>query len=173
MALYSGNCRGCKRGIDTPLWVHASGLVRRQRRVTDSWVSGRFWVVVSSFGLKTLNEAQHVILAGQIARILKPGGQFALIEASDPKTWVLRPVYRFYLDRVLPLIERLFLRGADDFSMIGAYTRNFGDCAQFAESLKAEGLDVQLKRHFRLCNQCGWEQTQRRNVDLCGMCLFS
>ncbi|WP_353308258.1 class I SAM-dependent methyltransferase [Shimia sp. NS0008-38b] len=103
MALYSGNCRGCKRGIDTPLLVHASGLVRRQRRVADSCVSGWFWVVVSSFGLKTFNEAQHVILAGQIARILKRGGQFALIEASDPKTWVLRPVYRFYLDRVLPL----------------------------------------------------------------------
>ncbi|WP_353309608.1 hypothetical protein [Shimia sp. NS0008-38b] len=57
----------------------------------------------------------------------------------------------FAIDRVLPLIERLFLRGADDFSMIGAYTRNFGDCAQFAEALKAEDLDVQLKRHFFGC----------------------
>ena len=29
---------------------------------------------------------------------------FSLVEAADPKGWVLRPVYRLYLDRVLPLM---------------------------------------------------------------------
>lgn len=108
-------------------------------------------MVVSSFGLQTFNAAQQRVLADQIARLLKPGGSFALIEASDPKGWVLRPLYRLYLDRVLPLVERLFLSGAQDFSMIGQYTRGFGDCQPMAQALQDAGLRVVFKRHFFGC----------------------
>jgi ubiquinone/menaquinone biosynthesis C-methylase UbiE len=108
-------------------------------------------MVVSTFGLKTFNKDQQTILAGQIARLLKPGGSFSLIEASDPNGWILRPLYRFYLDRALPQVERFFLKGAQDFSMIGAYTRNFGSSAHMAEALCAAGLTVSLRKHFFGC----------------------
>jgi demethylmenaquinone methyltransferase/2-methoxy-6-polyprenyl-1,4-benzoquinol methylase len=112
---------------------------------------GQADIVVSTFGLKTFNADQQAVLARQVARMLKPGGQFSLIEASDPKGWPLRPFYRFYLDRMLPQIERFFLKGAHDFSMIGAYTRNFHDCAHMAEALQDAGLEVSLRRHFFGC----------------------
>ncbi len=108
-------------------------------------------LLVSTFGLKTFDRGQQAELAKQISRILKPGGSFALIEASDPKGWALRPLYRFYLDKLLPTVERYFLRGANDFSMIGTYTRNFGDCSEMAKALKAAGLEVTLKKHFFGC----------------------
>jgi ubiquinone/menaquinone biosynthesis C-methylase UbiE len=108
-------------------------------------------MVVSTFGLKTFNPDQQAVLAMQIARMLKPGGSFALIEASDPKGWMLRPFYRLYLDRMLPLIERFFLKGAQDFSMIGTYTRNFGNCAHVADALRTAGLTVVLEKHFFGC----------------------
>ena len=108
-------------------------------------------VVVSTFGLKTFDTRQQTILAEQIARILKPGGTFSLIEASDPKGWVLRPLYRFYLDRLLPKVEALFLKGANDFSMIGTYTQNFGDSSHMAHALKAAGLEVEMRKHFFGC----------------------
>lgn len=108
-------------------------------------------ILVSTFGLKTFNASQQADLARQIARILKPGGSFALIEASDPKGWVLRPIYRLYLDKMLPMVERYFLRGANDFSMIGTYTRNFGDIKQMAAALTEAGLSVQLRKHFFGC----------------------
>jgi ubiquinone/menaquinone biosynthesis C-methylase UbiE len=108
-------------------------------------------IVVSTFGLKTFNAAQQAVLARQIARMLKPGGQFALIEASDPKGWLLRPLYRFYLDRALPVIEGVFLKGAQDFSMIGTYTRHFHNCGQMEAALRAAGLNVTMKRHFFGC----------------------
>ena len=41
--------------------------------------------MVSTFGLKTFNHEQHGRLAALIARCLKPGGVFSMIEASDPK----------------------------------------------------------------------------------------
>jgi len=107
--------------------------------------------LVSTFGLKTFNPEQHARLAKLVARVLKPGGGFALIEASDPKGWFLRPLYLFHLKGVLPWIERLFLQGAQDFSMIGTYSTNFGDASGLAEMLRAEGLEVTFRKHFFGC----------------------
>jgi len=119
--------------------------------LTAELAPGQADLVVSTFGLKTFNAEQQAILAKQIARILKPGGHFALIEASDPTGWIFRPLYRFYLDRVLPNVERFILKGANDFSMIGDYTREFGDCSEMAQALREEGLQVEFRRHFFGC----------------------
>jgi len=107
--------------------------------------------VVSTFGLKTMNPKQHAELARLIARVLKPGGVFSLIEASDPKGWVLRPLYLFHLKTVLPLVERFLLRGAQDFAMIGAYSTSFGDARNFARMMADNGLDVQFRKYFFGC----------------------
>jgi demethylmenaquinone methyltransferase/2-methoxy-6-polyprenyl-1,4-benzoquinol methylase len=107
--------------------------------------------IVSTFGLKTFNRVQQERFAEMMARILKPGGSFSLIEASDPKGWWLRPLYLFHLRVVLPMIERLFLRGARDFAMIGAYSMNFGDAAFFADMLRHHGLEVEYRQYFFGC----------------------
>jgi ubiquinone/menaquinone biosynthesis C-methylase UbiE len=107
--------------------------------------------VIATFGLKTFSSEQHARFAALVARILKPGGSFAMIEASDPKGWILRPFYMFYLTRFLPLIERLFLKGAQDFAMIGEYSSRFGDASQFAGMLESEGLSVRFRKHFFGC----------------------
>ena len=74
-----------------------------------------------------------------------------MIEASDPRGWILRPLYLFHLKAVLPLVERTLLRGAQDFAMIGTYSTAFGDASAFAEMLRSEGLDVTFKRYFFGC----------------------
>ena len=107
--------------------------------------------VISTFGLKTFDDQQQQELARLVGRVLKTGGVFSFIEASEPKGWWLRPLYMFYLRRLLPLVERILLRGAQDFAMIGAYTSNFGDISRFAGYLAAEGLDVHVTRYFFGC----------------------
>lgn len=107
--------------------------------------------LVSTFGLKTFNPAQHARLAVLVARVLKPGGVFSMIEASDPKGWILRPLYLFHLKRFLPLIERLFLKGAQDFAMIGTYSTNFGDASGLAKMLEAQGMEVEYRKFFFGC----------------------
>ncbi|MEQ1953724.1 class I SAM-dependent methyltransferase [Mesorhizobium yinganensis] len=107
--------------------------------------------VISTFGLKTFNPEQHRRLAKLIARCLKPGGVFSMVEASDPKGWWLRSLYLFHLKVVLPTIERIFLRGAQDFAMIGTYSTNFGDASAFAGMLREEGLEVEYRRLFFGC----------------------
>lgn len=107
--------------------------------------------VISTFGLKTFNPSQHAQLAKLIARVLKPGGVFSLIEASDPKGWRHRPLYLFHLKTILPLVERALLRGAQDFAMIGAYSANFGDAGDFTRMLQNEGLKAEFRRYFFGC----------------------
>ena len=63
-----------------------------------------------------------------------------MIEASDPKGWWLRPLYLLHLKLVLPLVERILLRGAQDFSMIGTYSTNFGSAAEIAAMLRSTAL---------------------------------
>ena len=107
--------------------------------------------VISTFGLKTFNAHQHAQLARLIAKCLKSGGAFSMIEASDPRGWWLRPLYLFHLKVVLPLIESVLMRGAEDFSMIGTYSTNFGDASGIAEYLRQEGLEVRFTRYFFGC----------------------
>ena len=107
--------------------------------------------VISTFGLKTFNPEQHQRLAHLTARVLKPGGRFAFIEASDPKGWWLRWLYLLHLKLVLPTIERLVLRGAQDFAMIGTYSTNFGDARNFVGMLSKAGLDAEFRKAFYGC----------------------
>lgn len=121
--------------------------------------------VLSTFGLKTFNPEQHKQLAKLVSRTLKPGGVFSFIEASDPKGWLLRPLYLFHLKFVLPLFERFILRGAQDFAMIGSYSTNFGNASQFGEMLKSNGLEVEFKKYFFGCatGVAGFKPTQNRS----------
>jgi demethylmenaquinone methyltransferase/2-methoxy-6-polyprenyl-1,4-benzoquinol methylase len=147
--------------ISHQMHVHALEVLHKERAdkithlevnaLTTALPDGMADVVFSTFGLKTFNAEQHVVLAQQVARLLKPGGAFSLIEASDPKGWIGRPFYRLYMDRIIPLVEKLFLKGAEDFSMIGPYTKGFGNCSGFAEALRAEGLEVTYHAHFFGC----------------------
>jgi demethylmenaquinone methyltransferase/2-methoxy-6-polyprenyl-1,4-benzoquinol methylase len=52
---------------------------------------------------------------------------------------------------LLPFVERTFLRGAQDFAMIGTYCSNFGNAAAFGEMLRAQGLEVTFRRYFFGC----------------------
>jgi ubiquinone/menaquinone biosynthesis C-methylase UbiE len=107
--------------------------------------------VVATFGLKTFNKVQHQELARLVRRVLKPGGSFAFVEASDARGWWLRPLYLFHLKIVLPMIERSVLRGAQDFAMIGAYCEAFGDARGFGAALAQEGLKVEFRKLFFGC----------------------
>jgi ubiquinone/menaquinone biosynthesis C-methylase UbiE len=108
-------------------------------------------IIVCSFGLKTFNKEQQAKIAQYVAVTLKSSGAFSFVEASDPKGWALRGLYRFYMCRVLPLIERLFLNGAQDFAMIGDYTAAFVDSGHFANCLRSEGLTVEYRKLFFGC----------------------
>jgi demethylmenaquinone methyltransferase/2-methoxy-6-polyprenyl-1,4-benzoquinol methylase len=82
--------------------------------------------------------------------VLKPGGTFSMIEASEPKGWWLRPLYLFHLKCFAAHRTALASRRAG-LAIIGAYTSKFGDVAQIAGMLRNHGLEVTFSEYFFHC----------------------
>jgi ubiquinone/menaquinone biosynthesis C-methylase UbiE len=108
-------------------------------------------VVISSFGLKTFDQNQQLQLARQGSALLRPGGTFSFVEISVPHALGLRPLYLFYLNRIIPWVGRLFLGNPANYRMLGIYTQQFGNCKYFAECLRQQRMQVTEVSDFFGC----------------------
>ncbi len=108
-------------------------------------------VVVSCFGLKTFSPAQQFRLAERVHEILRPGGTFAFLEISVPLNGLLRLPYLFYLNHVIPLIGRLFMGNADNYKLLGVYTREFKSCEAVVDRFRQQGLETNSTQFFFGC----------------------
>jgi len=113
--------------------------------------SGSVDFVVGAFGLKTLSRSGLAAFAREIQRVLKPVGQFSLLEISDPSGWTLAPLYRWYVSRIIPWIGRLLLGDMECYRMLGVYTEAFGSCERVAELFQQAELNVATRKHFFGC----------------------
>lgn len=125
--------------------------IRQENILQNSIPSGSADVLVSAFGLKTFSEHQLELLAAEMSRILKPGGQLSVVEISTPKGWLLRTPYLFYLKWIIPVIGALFMGNPDTYSMLGRYCVNFGTCEKFQGMLQKAGLEVTYREYFFGC----------------------
>jgi ubiquinone/menaquinone biosynthesis methyltransferase len=108
-------------------------------------------VIVSSFGLKTFSPPQHLELAKEMARLLRPGGVFSMLEISVPASNVLRIPYMFYLKQIIPLLGKLLMGNPDNYRMLGVYTTAFQNCRGFAEACKSAGFEIRYASYFFGC----------------------
>jgi ubiquinone/menaquinone biosynthesis C-methylase UbiE len=113
--------------------------------------AGSLDAVVMLFGVKTLSRIQTAALAEKLARSLRKGGQFSLIEVSAPRSPLIRTPYLFYLERVIPLLGRLLLGNPESYRMLGVYARRFGDCGDLVSALRAAGLQATGVEYFLGC----------------------
>lgn len=110
-----------------------------------------FDVVSCAFGLKTFNNKQLELFAKEVKRILKPGGQFSLIEISVPSNRVLRYSFKFYLKRIVPVLGKVFLGNPDDYRMLWIYTEQFTNCKNIIDIFEAQGLNTNYEQYFFGC----------------------
>ena len=107
--------------------------------------------VVSSFGLKTLNLEQLRVLAREVRRVLRPGGRFSFLEISVPRSALLRMPYLAYIRFVIPLLGKLLMGNAENYRMLGVYTRAFGSCKSARQAFDEAGLQVAFRPYFFGC----------------------
>jgi ubiquinone/menaquinone biosynthesis methyltransferase len=107
--------------------------------------------VISGFGIKTFSESQLNDLAFEIKRILKPGGQFSLIDVSVPDAVVLKGIYMFYLKNIIPILGSIFLGNPETYKMLGIYTDRFQNSAKAASIFRKQGLEVNTTSYFYGC----------------------
>ena len=107
--------------------------------------------VLCLFGVKTLSLAQQQAFAAEIARVLRPGGRYALVEVSVPAATLLRVPYLFYLKWVIPVLGRTLLGNPENYRMLGRYTERFGDARHMAAAFRAAGLSADDISLFHGC----------------------
>lgn len=64
-----------------------------------------FHAVTISFGLRNVVDVSKAL--GEMYRVTKPGGRIVICEFSKVSNPVVRPLYTFYLNRILPRLSRL------------------------------------------------------------------
>lgn len=109
---------------------------------------GTYDAIVSTFGMKTLTDAETRAFVRELRRILKPSGCVSILEFSKPRGRFVQLFFRFYVKHYVPLLGRVFLGNPENYRMLWRYTEAFGDCSRVAEILRSEGFEVKFARWF-------------------------
>jgi demethylmenaquinone methyltransferase / 2-methoxy-6-polyprenyl-1,4-benzoquinol methylase len=104
----------------------------------------QFDAVTISFGLRNMADRHKAL--GEMHRVLRPGGRLFILEFSQPYNW-FKPVYYFYLRRILPSIAALVTgdRGAYEY-LCGSIEQYPSHQAMSAEVLRAGFASVEVTR---------------------------
>ena len=98
-----------------------------------------FQIATVAFGLRNVTDTDRGI--AEMVRVTRPGGRVAILEFSQPRGWLLGPIYRFYFRRILPLIGQIISRSKDSaYSYLPASVMEFPDGEALAERLRGHGL---------------------------------
>ncbi len=95
-------------------------------------------VVTVAFGLR--NMASWPKAVQEMARVLTPGGHLVILDFSLPTLPVLRPLYRWYLHRLLPKIAGLITGQKAAFEYLSNSIEAFPSGQEMLALLQANGL---------------------------------
>jgi demethylmenaquinone methyltransferase/2-methoxy-6-polyprenyl-1,4-benzoquinol methylase len=76
----------------------------------------------------------------EMARVTAPGGQVMVLEMTFAPAPLFRPIYGFYLGRVLPRLARLFARNGATYFYLGDSIRHFPAPPALASLMRQAGL---------------------------------
>jgi len=96
-----------------------------------------FHAVTVAFGLR--NMVDYGAALREMRRILQPEGHLLVLDFSMP-TGLLRPAYRFYLHRCLPMLAAAFTGNKEAYAYLGASIEKFPSGPAMTALLSANGF---------------------------------
>ncbi|MGV9194360.1 class I SAM-dependent methyltransferase [Microbacterium sp. MC2] len=96
-----------------------------------------FDTVTISFGLRNVKEPR--VALGEMLRVTAPGGKLVICEFSQPPSPVFGALYRFYNDRVLPLVAGVVSSNADAYDYLNESIRDWPDQTTLAAWIRDAG----------------------------------
>ncbi|WP_373426994.1 bifunctional demethylmenaquinone methyltransferase/2-methoxy-6-polyprenyl-1,4-benzoquinol methylase UbiE [Microbacterium sp. SORGH_AS_0888] len=95
-----------------------------------------FDTVTISFGLRNVSDPQLAL--AEMRRVAKPGGRLVVCEFSHPQQPVFAGLYRFYNDRILPVVAKSVSSNAEAYDYLNESIRDWPDqralCARIREA---------------------------------------
>ena len=99
--------------------------------------AGSFDCVTVAFGLR--NMADWGAALREMSRVLRAGGHLLVLDFSLP-AGALRPVYRFYLHRCLPLLASLVTGQRDAYDYLGGSIEKFPSGSEMVDLMEKNGF---------------------------------
>ncbi len=96
-----------------------------------------FDAVTISFGLRNMADRHRAL--SEMRRVLRPGGHLFVLEFSQPYRW-FRPVYYFYLKRILPAIAAAVTGDRGAYEYLCGSIENYPGHAAISDEIRRAGF---------------------------------
>jgi demethylmenaquinone methyltransferase/2-methoxy-6-polyprenyl-1,4-benzoquinol methylase len=112
------------------------------------FADAQFDAVVSGFLVRNLADTERGLR--EQVRVLRPGGTLAVLETTPGPVGWLRPGYRLYFRRVVPMLGKLIAGDASAYTYLPESTLAFVQPARLVAMLQACGLHQVRTRRLML-----------------------
>ena len=111
-----------------------------QADATDlPFADGEFDAVTMSFGLRNVIDPRRALR--ELRRVTRPGGRIVVCEFSHPPSRAFNGLYRFYNDRVLPIVAKAVSSNAEAYDYLNESIRDWPDQPTLAGWMRDAGWD--------------------------------
>ncbi len=107
-----------------------------------------FDVVTISFGLRNMADRHRSLQ--EMHRVLRPGGHLFVLEFSQPQAW-LKPLYFFYLRRLLPFIAGIVTGDRAAYKYLNESIEKFPGRDALSAEITAAGFKNVTARGLTFC----------------------
>lgn len=117
-------------GVPSTLNADALGL---------PFADGSFDAATVSFGLRNVADLDGAL--GELARVLRPGGELGVLEFTVPAWQPLRGLYLFYFQKLLPKVGSLLSKDPTAYTYLPSSVLEFPQRADFTARMAAAGFE--------------------------------
>ncbi|MCL7489202.1 MAG: bifunctional demethylmenaquinone methyltransferase/2-methoxy-6-polyprenyl-1,4-benzoquinol methylase UbiE [Desulfobulbaceae bacterium] len=97
-----------------------------------------FWGCTVAFGVRNLSQTQQGL--NEMYRVLRPGGKLLVLEFSRPTNPIIKPLYNFYLNKVLPKIAGLVSGDKEAYEYLASSIAAFYEPKELLQMIRAAGF---------------------------------
>ncbi len=97
-----------------------------------------FWGITVAFGVRNLGRTQDGL--NEMHRVLKPGGKLLILEFSRPQNVIVKPVYNFYLNKVLPAVAGVVSGDKEAYEYLASSIAAFYEPEELLGMMKKAGF---------------------------------
>lgn len=101
--------------------------------------SESFWGCTVAFGVRNLARTQKGL--EEMHRVLKTGGKLLILEFSRPSNPIIKPVYNFYLNKVLPKIAGMVSGDKEAYEYLADSIAAFYEPKELITMMKKAGFE--------------------------------
>ncbi|MDH3329357.1 MAG: class I SAM-dependent methyltransferase [Desulfobulbaceae bacterium] len=106
--------------------------------------SNTFWGCTVAFGVRNLSQTQQGL--NEMYRVLKPGGKLLILEFSRPGNPIIKPLYNFYLNKVLPKVAGLVSGDKEAYEYLASSIAAFYEPEELLKMMRNAGFTSTQRR---------------------------